>query len=253
MVRNSIDCIQWFKLDKTFFNIPETIYICSTYIAPEGSPIYDIFDFDLFQKLETEIIYFQSLGGKVFILGDLNARTACKSDYVDDDRPLFRHEQNDSHQAGLIPRTSCDKGSNRFGDCLLDLCKAVDLRIVNGRVGNDFNIGKFTCFTHNGESTVDYLLTHFCNFDTLRDFIIHDFNVYSNNAPLSFNIVVNNLKYDSSDNGERVMYKWDSTYKEQFNYDTASSIENLNKKLDDEMSPDFEPDELVELFTDYLN
>ena len=54
------------------------IYLSSAYIAPEGSPIYD---FDIFDKVEREIRHFQSLGGRVFLMGDLNSRTAGKDDY----------------------------------------------------------------------------------------------------------------------------------------------------------------------------
>jgi hypothetical protein len=48
---------------------------------------------------------------------------------------------------------------------LLDLCNVLNLRIVNGRLGNDLNIGKTTCFTHSGESQVVLLLTDLRNFE----------------------------------------------------------------------------------------
>ena len=52
LVKNDTDCIQWFKLDKYFFGMTKDIYLCSPYIAPEGSPIYDFYDFDIFDKVE---------------------------------------------------------------------------------------------------------------------------------------------------------------------------------------------------------
>jgi hypothetical protein len=54
-----------------------------------------------------------------------------------------------------VPRATTDQGSNRFGDLLFDLCKALDFRVVNGRISQDTNMGQYTCYTHNGESLVD--------------------------------------------------------------------------------------------------
>ena len=44
-----------------------------------------------------------------------------------------------------IRRLSMDSVSNKFGDCLLDLCKATELRIGNGRLFE--NTEKMTCYT----------------------------------------------------------------------------------------------------------
>ena len=253
MVRNTVDCIQWFKLDKNFFNIPENIYICSTYIAPEGSPTYENFDSDLFENIESDIRYFQSLSGKVFVLGDFNARTAGKTDYIDHDQRLIDCEEIDSPVACSIPRAHCDRGSNRFGDCLLEMCKAVNLQILNGRVGKDYNIGNFTCYTHNGESTVDYLLTSFQNFDCIFDFTVHAFNIYSNHAPLSFTLKVNSVKVNSNKDNKKVIYRWNNDYKEDFIKDISSTINNLNKDLEEKIAAESDADTLVQIFTEYVN
>ena len=42
-------------------------------------------------------------------------------------------------------RSSVDKYVNNYGKRLLDLCKLLDMFIVNGRVGSDAQIGKATC------------------------------------------------------------------------------------------------------------
>ena len=53
----------------------------------------------------------------------------------------------------------------------MDLCKRTGLRILNGRIGSDKGVGKFTCHTHRGQSVVDYVLAStdslqlFCFFD----------------------------------------------------------------------------------------
>jgi hypothetical protein len=38
-----------------------------------------------------------------------------------------------------------DKSKNKLGNLLLNFCKGKSMFIVNGRVGNDKNIGRFTC------------------------------------------------------------------------------------------------------------
>jgi hypothetical protein len=49
-----------------------------------------------------------------------------------------------------------DKSKNKFGNLLLNFCKGNSMFIVNGRVGNDKNIGRFTC---RNASVVDYCIT----------------------------------------------------------------------------------------------
>ena len=90
-----------------------------------------------------DIRHFQSLGGKVFLMADLNSRTAGKNDYIINDRPLQDHDEPSCHEIDLtLPRAARDRGSNRFGDNLLDLCKSLSMQIVNGRLGNDDGVGK---------------------------------------------------------------------------------------------------------------
>ena len=49
------------------------MYICITYVAPENSPIHDLYNVDIFKSIEGDISFFQQYG-KVFLLGDLNSR-----------------------------------------------------------------------------------------------------------------------------------------------------------------------------------
>ena len=64
--------------------------------------------------------------------------------------------------------------TNAFGELLLDLCKTTGLRIANGRLYNDKNIGKFTYYKHNGKSVVDYLICRDSMLDMICDFCIGD-------------------------------------------------------------------------------
>jgi hypothetical protein len=56
-------------------------------------------------------------------------------------------------------RYSTDSSTNNNGECLIELCKNVDLKIVNGRVGHGEGIGYFTCHTPNENSVIDYAIT----------------------------------------------------------------------------------------------
>ena len=83
-----------------------------------------------------------------------------------------------------------DRTSNRFGDKLLDLCKAVNIQCHNGRSELDKD-GRLTCMTHAGESVVDYLLISYGNFTDIKDFNVHSFNEFSNHA-VTFSLIINN-------------------------------------------------------------
>ena len=66
------------------------------------------------------------------------------------------------------------RDTKAYGRALLDLCKNIGLRIINGRFGKDANIGNYTCITHNSSSLIDYLLTDYDVFTNITDFEIHD-------------------------------------------------------------------------------
>ncbi len=78
-------------------------------------------------------------------------------------------------------------------DFLLDLCKETGLRIANGRVCDDANLGKYTFVCGRGSRMVDYvivnpeLLTHFNAFN------VHDPNVLSDHCIISFSLVTHSV------------------------------------------------------------
>ena len=92
--------------------------------------------------------------------GDDNARTHNKPDYIisedNTDIPV-PCELYESDTVATVPRCNLDTVTNKYGDNLLQLCKAVPLRICNGRKLGDI-LGSFTCITANGMSCVDYCL-----------------------------------------------------------------------------------------------
>ena len=61
------------------------------------------------------------------------SRVGRKNDFIENDIILTEFEDNSVCTDVPIRRLLMDSGSNKFGDCLLDLCKATGLRIDNGR------------------------------------------------------------------------------------------------------------------------
>ena len=60
----------------------------------------------------------------------------------------------DSH-ALIAERVNSDSIVNNTGRRLIDLCRSLDMLIMNGRFGKDFNVGNKTC---KNSSTVDYII-----------------------------------------------------------------------------------------------
>ena len=120
----------WCKLDKTFFNFDQDVFICAIYIPPRGSPYFDP---DIFHNLENYIADL-SEDGYVILIGDFNARTACALDFIDGNGCV--HIPGDNHDLpcqNLKRRKNFDKTDNHInehGNCLLDIGKTYDLRIL---------------------------------------------------------------------------------------------------------------------------
>ena len=77
---------------------------------------------------------------------------------------------------------------NSNGVKLLELCRETGVRIVNGRVGSDKNVGQYTCVNFQGRSLVDYILASKPMFNLFDTFIIHDPSVYSDHCMLSLTL-----------------------------------------------------------------
>lgn len=75
LIKHDIDCLIWLKFDKNYFHINEDMYVAVAYIAPENSPVHNLYDIDIFKVIQDDISFFQNRG-RVFILGDLNSRTS---------------------------------------------------------------------------------------------------------------------------------------------------------------------------------
>ena len=175
----------------------------------------------------------------------MNARVSQTCDYINNDRPL---PDNDAILIDTpLLRVSRELTSNRFGDYLLDICKSTNLRIVNGRLNGDQ--GKWTCITHNGQSVVDYVITSCDTFSTLVDFQVHDFNEFSNNAPLSFSFKTQTYRRETNCKRNKY-YKFDSKYRDEFIHEVLIGVADFERDLSSEIQNNGDFDILTTIFTD---
>ena len=147
--------IVWIKFGKRSEVLTNDVYLGTIYYSPNRSEIRNC---EKISKLAEEITNFNKKGGEVILQGDFNARTSNRTDTVEPDKfdPV-----NPIMEKNLIPinsRNSKDSKLDSRGRELLDLCKSLDLNIVNGRKTGDI-FGDFTSFQWNGNALVDYLIT----------------------------------------------------------------------------------------------
>ena len=72
--------------------------------------------------------------------------------------------------------------------------KGTSLRLANGRLHHDKQIGSYTYCNKQGASVIDYLLSE-NDFTRIKDFRFNEFNEWSDHAPITFEIVCENGKY----------------------------------------------------------
>ncbi|MEW8547740.1 MAG: reverse transcriptase domain-containing protein, partial [Candidatus Thiodiazotropha sp.] len=190
--------ILWFTISGKITCFNEDIHCGVVYIPPVSSKYaHD----EPFTELEREILRYCSDSKHILLMGDFNARTGIKNDYVQADRFLSRHcgfEQivdegteilnnfNISHTS--LARQNDDLVTNCYGNQMIDFCKNTNLFILNGRLGATENNKRYTC---KDRSTVDYFLSTSEMFRILSNLNVHDFDsLYSDaHCALSVNVI----------------------------------------------------------------
>ncbi|MES9993748.1 MAG: reverse transcriptase family protein [Candidatus Thiodiazotropha sp.] len=225
----------WVQLKKSFFHLEDDIYIGFIYLSPINSTVNNSKECQSFECLETDVCKFKSKG-KVILLGDLNSRTSRLSDFIvnDDDKhtPVPDIYISDDKEA-LLPRQNEDISSpNTYGKRLLDFCKDLELRILNGRIMGDLR-GKLTCYKWNGCSTVDYgivqkELVRYVDFFKVHELVGH----ISDHCPISFGL---KCKYDTFTDTCKIHqldpnFKWDN--KSEFLYKMNLISDETRKQID---------------------
>ena len=153
----------WVKIKKLF---EKPIVMAAIYNPPENSRYADDNLFDFKEKV---VLDNDDKTCSICLLGDFNARTANLPDSVQDDS-----FENLNNQEFVPPqRSNQDNTVNKYGHKLLDMCEHLDLYIVNGRCGDDKDVGKTTS---KNISTVDYCIVTKDIFDKIEQFQVKEFD-----------------------------------------------------------------------------
>ena len=163
-MKNRFGTIIWLKFDRFFFHCKNDLYLCALYLWTDESPLYNVFNVNLFNLLEQDVFHFNQLGS-VFLAGNFKALVGHRLDYI---YFIYFYIYFDRNVDGLnfidvsidkpTSKASMDNTCNTRGNILLDLCKSTSLSIGNGRLGSDKSTGTYTYFTKHACSTTDHLL-----------------------------------------------------------------------------------------------
>ena len=179
----------------------------------------------MFGDLETKL---GNIGPDIdmICLGDYNARTGLRLDYIPQEDNIdipVPHEIYQTDTVGSLSRRNMDPATNKYGDNLLDLCKAVPLRICNGRKLGDI-LGCPTSFSYNGQSCVDYCLVSPSLYKSVKTFRVGSLvSTLSDHCPIIVTIDVS-IKFLSKDSNYNFIEK---PNKIPWSKDIAFRFENL--------------------------
>ena len=197
IIESKSEYIAWLKICKQCLGFEQDIIIATVYIPPQQSRFFSEDEYDIFEQ---EIVSVRSNYEYIYLLGDFNAQTSTMDDYTTADSFLsefFNFDQDTIEymdqkcvleKFGIqIKRVSKDSKKNNHGFKLIDLCKTHNFSILNGRYGDDKNIG---AMTFRGLSVIDYVLTSTKATQFLHKFKISDLDsLYSEgHALLSLDI-----------------------------------------------------------------
>ena len=241
--------VLWVKFEKEAFGI--TCVIGSVYLPCETSKYKDNDMFNVIYDDITNIISKYNI--PVCLIGDFNSRTGELDDYLFIESEIINFCNLNDIANDIFPlnflyenpnisnkRCNEDKITNNNGEMLIEMCKALNLKIVNGRIGKDKGLG---ALTFGNRSTIDYaivssdLLKYVSNFEVK----FFDKDLSDSHCPIILHLKVQKIEriasvYEeplTSDVSFNPMYsKWDpgrsQEYQSNFEVD---SFENLINKL----------------------
>ena len=239
LVFTSHDDILWVKISSSVLSIDRDLYICLCYVVPDGSSRQALIETNIFDRILESVAHIESKSQKDFsmlICGDFNSRTSDKPDFVlDDDSRNVNFLPDEYTPDQFMSRYSEDIGHvNDNGLLLLDLCKQTGFRILNGRVGEDKGVGKFTFVGSRGSSVVDYVLASAELFQYIRTFKVHDPNILSDHCLISFSFEFGNeLKTESIADSYDVIdgkFVWKAEFRDEYinRLNNEATTERLN-------------------------
>jgi hypothetical protein len=132
------DCI-FFLSD--IFGTQEKHIFAFVYVPPCDSNLHNIRECSGIEMLENYLLTLKEEypDRQLVLMGDFNARTSDKADYIIDDDIDYLPIENDMYVNDTfgIPRCSKDTVLNAYGRQLLQVCSMFDVHFANGRCSPD--------------------------------------------------------------------------------------------------------------------
>ena len=192
VLKKSTNNFVWCEINKEIMGTLNHVYLCGVYIPPINSKYFLP---ELFEELENDVAEFQTKG-PVILLGDFNSRTGKYEDHIsiDSDNLLDNTSEN-----SFIPkqRNNYDNILNGHGKNLLQVCKNLDLRIINGRVRGD-SMGNITYHGRIGVSTVDYIICDQSLFQHVDYFLVKSPCYLSDHSQLVMGFKISSFSQNNS-------------------------------------------------------
>ena len=235
----------WLEIDRSLFlNADKSIRFCIIYNPPENSHYCNR---DLYEEISLNLFKNSGANCPVILLGDMNSRTGSLVDF--EELETSKHDVDErvilDHGRKTIPteRDNCDQVSNNMGKKLIDLCKAHDLLILNGRTVGDPH-GKFTFYdTSQGASTIDLAVASNPLIEQVKSFVVHQPDEFTKHCKITLRI--KNFKQVAMEGPDKKYkwieqkpgYKWSDESEEKFKNvlkgeSTKNMVEICNQYLD---------------------
>ncbi len=178
------------NLSKTFFGLDEDIQTWFTYAPPLNSPYTKNRNVDVLDLIETLI----DPDNSNILLGDLNGRTNTSPDQIEDGHD----DHSPINDIGMYTRFQPLQTRNNMDTALVDQqgkhiinkCKSLNLRILNGRTKGD-RAGAFTRFPFHREenpSVIDYGLCNHATYSRILSFIVQPYEGLSDHCCISISL-----------------------------------------------------------------
>ena len=186
-VQSQLEDVVACKLEKTFFDLEEDLFLVNSYIKPAQTSIKTsgLSGLEILAELDQLL---NNLHGKgdIIMCGDFNARIGKDCDFIKNERnggETFLPLPDDYIAQDLRHRNSKDTITNSYKRPFLDLLINNKLHILNGRTLGD-TLGDFTCIKHNGASVVDYFVISENSNKYISHLTVLPFTPYSDHKPL---------------------------------------------------------------------
>ena len=196
-----------------------------------GSPFYHDKCLNGISLFESAFVSLYNDSHYYLLMGDFNSRTGTLSDFeMFENKIDILEEYENAFYTFDLPRYSCDTYVSAFGRDLLDFCKVYFIYIMNGRVGQDKNIGDFTYIGINGASVIDYVLASKVLFSYIVDFNIEP-RTESTHLPILLKLQIKSKLTENLNSCSKSQYKQDNFVFSRGSEDLNIYVENIRNYL----------------------